>query len=123
MINVDQVTASRLIFAPMGVFLGKCCENTTLKIACGRSPMLGIALQQGAQAIEGWPADAKFKQRPEAHGHAARVSAVSRWAVFRTFPARRSQRLQRRLACCEYFWSRDAEGTTVRRDCLMRSPA
>jgi hypothetical protein len=27
MINVDEVTASRLIFAPMGVFLGKCCGN------------------------------------------------------------------------------------------------
>jgi hypothetical protein len=29
MINVDEVTASRLIFAPMGVFLGKCCANAT----------------------------------------------------------------------------------------------
>ena len=35
MINVDEVTASRLIFAPMGVFLGKCCGNATLNIACG----------------------------------------------------------------------------------------
>ena len=31
MINVDKVTASRLIFAPMGVFFGKCCGNATLK--------------------------------------------------------------------------------------------
>ena len=31
MINVDEVTASRLIFAPMGVFFGKCCGNATLK--------------------------------------------------------------------------------------------
>ena len=52
MINVDEVTASRLIFAPMGVFCGKCCGNATSKIACGRTPMLGIALQHGAQAIE-----------------------------------------------------------------------
>jgi hypothetical protein len=36
----------------MGLFLGKCCVNAASKIACGRSPMLGIALQQGAQAIE-----------------------------------------------------------------------
>jgi hypothetical protein len=38
MINVDEVTASRLIFAPMGIFLGKCCGNATLKIGCERSP-------------------------------------------------------------------------------------
>jgi hypothetical protein len=31
MINVDEVTASRLISAPMGVFFGKCCGNATLK--------------------------------------------------------------------------------------------
>ena len=31
MINVDEVTAPRLIFAPMGVFFGKCCGNATLK--------------------------------------------------------------------------------------------
>ena len=31
MINVDEVTASRLIFAPMGVFFGKCCGNATLR--------------------------------------------------------------------------------------------
>ena len=36
MINVDEVTASRLIFAPMGVFFGKCCGNATLK-KVGRS--------------------------------------------------------------------------------------
>ena len=38
MINVDEVTASRLIFAPMGVFFGKCCGNATLK-KVGRSTM------------------------------------------------------------------------------------
>jgi hypothetical protein len=38
MINVDEVTASRLIFAPMGVFFGKCCVNATLK-KVGRSTM------------------------------------------------------------------------------------
>ena len=38
MINVDEVAASRLIFAPMGVFFGKCCGNAASKIACGRSP-------------------------------------------------------------------------------------
>jgi hypothetical protein len=27
MTNVDEGTASRLIFATMGVFLGKCCRN------------------------------------------------------------------------------------------------
>jgi hypothetical protein len=27
MTNVDEGTASRLIFAPMGVFLGMCCRN------------------------------------------------------------------------------------------------
>jgi len=27
MINVDEVTASRLIFAPMDLFLRKCCGN------------------------------------------------------------------------------------------------
>ena len=31
MINVDEVTASRLVFAPMGVFLGRCCENAASK--------------------------------------------------------------------------------------------
>ena len=41
MINVDEVTASRLIFAPMGVFFGKCCGNATSTIACGRSPNRG----------------------------------------------------------------------------------
>jgi hypothetical protein len=40
MINVDEVTASRLIFAPMGVFLNRCCGNATLKIGRGLSPML-----------------------------------------------------------------------------------
>ena len=38
MINVDEVTASRLIFAPMGVFLGKCCGNATPKIGRARPP-------------------------------------------------------------------------------------
>ena len=38
MINVDEVTASRLIFAPMGVFFGKCCGNATSK-KVGRSTM------------------------------------------------------------------------------------
>ena len=41
MINVDEVTASRLIFAPMGILLGKCCGNAASKIACGRSPNRG----------------------------------------------------------------------------------
>jgi hypothetical protein len=49
---VDEVTASRLIFAPMGILLGKCCGNAASKIACGRSPNAGIALQQGARVIE-----------------------------------------------------------------------
>ena len=31
MINVDEVTASRLISALMGIFFGKCCGNATLK--------------------------------------------------------------------------------------------
>jgi hypothetical protein len=35
----------------MGVFFGKCCGNATLKIACGRTPMLGITLQHGAQRL------------------------------------------------------------------------
>ena len=38
MINVDEVTASRLISALMGVFFGKCCGNATLK-KVGRSTM------------------------------------------------------------------------------------
>ena len=38
MINVDDVTASRLISALMGIFFGKCCGNATLK-KVGRSTM------------------------------------------------------------------------------------
>jgi hypothetical protein len=38
MINVDEGTASRLIFAPIGAFFGKCCGNATLK-KVGRSTM------------------------------------------------------------------------------------
>ena len=38
MINVDEVTASRLISALMGIFFGKCCGNATLK-KVGRSTM------------------------------------------------------------------------------------
>src|SRR4051794_30895525 len=74
MINIDAVTASRLISALMGVFFGKCCGNATLKITCGRTPMLGITLQHGAQAIE----DGRLtpRQRPEAHGHSARVAGA-----------------------------------------------
>ena len=39
MINVDEVTASRLIFAPMGVFLGKCCGNAASTSAAGARQM------------------------------------------------------------------------------------
>jgi hypothetical protein len=36
----------------MDLFLGKCCGNAASKIACGRSPNAGIALQQGSRVIE-----------------------------------------------------------------------
>jgi hypothetical protein len=39
MTNVDEGTASRLIFAPMDIFLAKCCGNATPKISRQLSPM------------------------------------------------------------------------------------
>jgi hypothetical protein len=55
MINVDEVTASHLIFAPMGVFFGKCCGNATLKKVGAlnnvRSELLRPAQSQDCKAL------------------------------------------------------------------------
>jgi hypothetical protein len=72
MINVDEVTASRLIFAPMGVFFGKCCGNATLK-KVGRSTMSFRTTQASAISILALTA------RPRLH---ARTEEYDRLAVY-----------------------------------------
>jgi hypothetical protein len=88
--------------------------------------MLGIALQQGAQAIKDGRLTPSLKTRTS---RGARTFSSSGGCIalgrLQNVSGPPISRLQRRLACCvqQYFWSQDAEGTTVRRDCLRRSPA
>ena len=64
MINVDEVTASRLISAPMGVFFGKCCGNATLKKVGGPQQRPFRTTQASAiSRLQTWPNKSRTTSR------------------------------------------------------------
>ena len=63
MINVDEVTASRLIFAPMGVFFGKCCGNATLKKGGASTTSVQNYSGQRNLKLQTWPNKSRSTSR------------------------------------------------------------